>query len=975
MKNFGYAMMFVVFAVFSIGCGDQGGAQPGFADIGVEVGASVELECSEHSDCFPDHKFCVNGTCVGDPQPECLPGEICDSDVVTEPDSGSVENDIDVPELTDSTVPVVDCYADDDCSYLEETVCDGIGEAQMSITGVCEDGVCKAYSFDVSYCETGCMNGGCLPESSCNDDSICTEVAGSYCTSDNTQVVYMGTGNCVEGMCQGFMKVYACTGDCMSNECLDCSSDTDCDDGDVCTDDQCVEGACVYETIDGCCNADSDCGLGGGCGCENDYWVCGGTTGLCVSNSCEQYVSSEYCDFGCGDSGCNECSQDTNCDDGDPCTDDYCLAGKCEFGVMPDYCKPCSDDSDCSGTYFCTGTMLYNYDYCNTSGLFVGTCHIDDSDVCLDGCDDGVCQGPQPECEANYECNDFDPCSTDTCVAGNCNHVPNGLCSECDDDNPCTYDIYKSNTGQCVHGYNMLAEGCCDTYDCTASCSADDPSFDMACDEFSVYDSLPCIDGTYQCCNGDEQCPVDSICIQGLCQYFECLNDSDCDDGDLETGDNCDYGKCFYVVADECSVGSDCDDSNPCTDDLCEFGSCVHQTFDCGSEQVCYALNEQYFACGWPCVTDQQCEDFSDNVCTVGICNDNGICKFSFDDGVPCDDGNACTTGNYCESGVCQPGQQIEPCCQSNDECTSLATCVGECVFNSLLVACNSEQDCNNDPICNDQYGGVYEYTGSCFATGFCEMVLHDDPEWGGTEGCFATQVCEDSSECELGGVCSKYVCLWIDGKPECEINSDCDDDSPCTYDVCSDGVCNNQLNISCVLCDTDADCQQAEPNCIDGAPLFQYYTECMPSGKCNVDVDYCANCEDDQCLDECTSDNDCSFGQYCTDQYLCGWTGDLQCKFYCPEDKPFVHIMYMTQEDVPSGELWTWPQEIFFFWGWCHPTFKFNCHDGANSWGDGNEAEVVCNAPDDEIGLTHLGDGLMQVELINIYGGGGNCN
>ncbi|MBT5503366.1 hypothetical protein HN643_00650 [Candidatus Falkowbacteria bacterium] len=989
MKNLGYAIMFVLFAVFSIGCGDEGGPQPGFSDTNIQEDAGVTIECSEHSDCFPDHKFCVKGTCVGEPQPECLPGEIC-GDVVVQPDNGPVENDIDVPELTDSDVSNVDCYSDTDCSYLENTACDEFGEWQMNITGSCVEGVCMASSLNVSECETGCMNGGCLPESSCNDDSICVETAGSYCTTDNMLVVYMATGSCEDSLCEGYVKTYACTGDCLSNECLECSSDTDCEDDDVCTSDQCVEGSCVKHSIDGCCNDDSECGTGGGCGCENDHWTCSGSNGSCVNNSCVQNVTSKYCDFGCGASGCNECAYDTDCGDS------YCV---------------------------CEGSNLE----CTGFSCDMGKCETGNSQlICLYGCENSQCNyGPQPECEADYECDDMDPCSTDTCVNGGCEHdVTSEVCLLCDDDNSCTYDIYKSNTDQCVHGYNMFANDCCDTYDCAATCSPDDVSFGLECDEFSVYDSLSCIDGTYQCCNGDEQCLVDSICIQGLCKYFECLNDSDCDDGNLDTGDICDYGKCFHIL-DECStdwdcvdfnmctddvciegscvnpivsefigqfcgeteicqpdgscsdpictMNSDCDDGNPCTTNICSQGICVHEVFDCGSDQVCYPLNEQYFACGWPCTTNQECEDFSDNVCTVGLCNDNGYCKFSFDDGVACDDGNTCSTGNFCESGVCQPGIEVEPCCQSDDECTSLATCVGECVFNSLIVSCDSDQDCALDPICNDQYGGVYEFTGNCFVTGFCEMNLYEDPEWGDAEDCFDSQACADSSECELGGVCSKYVCFWIEGKPECVEHSDCDDGNPCTYDTCQEGSCDNYLNEGCVLCETDEDCAQAEPICIDGPPLFQYYTECMPSGKCNVDVDYCFNCQDNQCLDECTSDDECSFGQVCTDYYQCNWDGNLQCKFHCPEGMLYAVIWYgngLESVVACEDEIWTFPSELYGSWGECHPTFKFNLLDSfpitnQTFYGQGNEAVLECNYSN--LSENNLGQGLMEMSIPSI--------
>lgn len=135
-----------------------------------------------------------------------------------------------------------------------------------------------------------------------------------------------------------------------------CSSGAQCDDGQACTIDLCVAGACVHGPNLGCCEQASDCDQEAACSIVS-----------CVSNSCVQTPI-----VGCGedptdtepDSGVPEadagggeplgvlCASDTQCEDGDPCTDDICLlaGGVCLFTANP-LC--CEQASDCDGILAC----------------------------------------------------------------------------------------------------------------------------------------------------------------------------------------------------------------------------------------------------------------------------------------------------------------------------------------------------------------------------------------------------------------------------------------------------------------------------------------------------------------------------------------------------------------------------------------------------------------------------------------------
>ena len=80
------------------------------------------------------------------------------------------------------------------------------------------------------------------------------------------------------------------------------------------------------------------------------------------------------------------CSSDTDCDDGNECTDDACI----NPGTEDAYCEntPVADDTACSGGICCSG----------------------------------VCSAPA--CSEDTDCRDDDACTMDTCING-------GTCTAC----------------------------------------------------------------------------------------------------------------------------------------------------------------------------------------------------------------------------------------------------------------------------------------------------------------------------------------------------------------------------------------------------------------------------------------------------------------------------------------------------------------------------------------------------------------
>ena len=214
-----------------------------------------------------------------------------------------------------------------------------------------------------------------------------------------------------------------------------CTTATDCDDGNPCTDDFCTaEGQCVHNpnadpcddanactTADTCTNAacmgtsdDCDDGLS----CTED--TCDPTTGACESTLAGCLIAGQCIDAGVADSdnpcrGCDPAvatgswtsgTDGTPCEDGSPCTEvDTCQSGACHSGTPLADSTPCEDGAWCSVN---------------------------------DACNAGICEPGSPQ-----DCDDGDPCTDDACdlVTDACAHesaanpppeVLDGVDNDCD---------------------------------------------------------------------------------------------------------------------------------------------------------------------------------------------------------------------------------------------------------------------------------------------------------------------------------------------------------------------------------------------------------------------------------------------------------------------------------------------------------------------------------------------------------------
>jgi hypothetical protein len=189
-----------------------------------------------------------------------------------------------------------------------------------------------------------------------------------------------------------------------------CVTAGDCDDANVCTDDDCVSNVCEYTNNTAPCD---------------DSFYCNGTD-TCSAGNCS-HAGNPCPDDGLFCNGVESCDEvnDQCTQSGDPCPPDA------SCNETTDSCE-CLDDG-----FFCNGFEFFAFDQCLHSG---DPCF---SLLCDEGTDSCV------ECFVNADCDDSDVCTDDVCTGGVCQHTNNT--EPCDDGLYCTGTDTCSG-GNCVHG-------------------------------------------------------------------------------------------------------------------------------------------------------------------------------------------------------------------------------------------------------------------------------------------------------------------------------------------------------------------------------------------------------------------------------------------------------------------------------------------------------------------------------------------
>lgn len=355
-----------------------------------------------------------------------------------------------------------------------------------------------------------------------------------------------------------------------------------------------------------------------------------------------------------------ECVVGLDCNDGNECTNDTCVAGVCTnvnnvlpcddglFCTVPDVCSNgvCVGGSDpCLAPFLCSEPL----GAC-VQCLSAGDC--DDGNLCTNNvCDAfGACQfvNNTITCDDGLFCTAVDTCSGGACVGAG-DACPGAACDEtadqcveclgdldCDDGNVCTDDVCIGNACQITNN--------------TAVC--DDNQFCTAVDL--------CVNGV--CMGGIDPCVAPTLCSEEFDACVECLGDADCDDGNPCTTD-----MCVSTICNRPNNTLPCDDGTFCTaTDTCSGGFCVGSGDSCPGE-LCDETNSRCVAC----FTVADCAD--DGVaCTDNACQD-GVCVFPPNDAL-CGDGLFCNGPETCNNvagclGAVSPCDDPALCVEANDSC------------------------------------------------------------------------------------------------------------------------------------------------------------------------------------------------------------------------------------------------------------------------------------------------------------------
>ena len=342
---------------------------------------------------------------------------------------------------------------------------------------------------------------------------------------------------------------------------------------------------------------------------------------------------------------CNFPQCPPNCNDGNPCTNDYCQVS-CGVAWCAHDSRNCNDGEKCT------------IDSCNPT---TGNCQHS-LRVCHDGnnCTSDACNPATGSCVY-----------TPRCTPGKCCPAANYAHFCCASDEVCcndpNFDNHCCPNGQtccgddcCPNGWDCLDGLCCEGQWCGQTCCEPD---DTCCGDDC------CPPETPQCCNSElgvccgedglcceqECCDADATCCGGFC----CDADQHCcPDGVTccEDGQECCHEQCCPVDFHCCGdPGVCCLPGDTCCGGLCCDGPCCEATGECCPS------------------TDQSC---CNDECCEGPCCDDTCCP-----GGPLCCGDGCCAGEQTccgETTCCDP----QYCCD-NDECCA-EECVG-CLDNGAL--------------------------------------------------------------------------------------------------------------------------------------------------------------------------------------------------------------------------------------------------------------------------------------------------
>ncbi len=244
----------------------------------------------------------------------------------------------------------------------------------------------------------------------------------------------------------------------------------------------------------------------------------------------------------------------------------------------------------------------------------------------------------------------------------------------CNDNDPCTTDSCELFVG-CVNTLTPIpgvSDDDCDGVDdnCNAETDEDWVVVDTSC-------------GVGVCAReGQLVCPTGATAPQDTCEEGEptAANDTLCNglDDDCDESVDEDYVSFAYVCGAPCdgTAPTSCSEGKETWD--CEAAPATVAGLSCDDGNACSNASTCDGASNCVGRTFISCND--DNACTSDTCDRDAGCLYEPLSGTPCSDANLCTEGDLCVEGVCQ-GDLI-PCPEGD-------ACEGEGVCNPATGVCD----------------------------------------------------------------------------------------------------------------------------------------------------------------------------------------------------------------------------------------------------------------------------------------------